>query len=72
MNLQEDEAATLNHIRKVERARFAAMISGDTDAVSRFLDDELIYIHSSGLADRKAAYLRSFRNGKFSYDKVQA
>jgi ketosteroid isomerase-like protein len=71
MNLKEDTAATLDHIRKLERSRFAAMISGDAEAVSKFLDDDLIYIHTSGLADSKAAYLRSFENGEFSYKGVE-
>jgi hypothetical protein len=40
----------LEHIRSPERARFAAMMSGDLTALSALLDDDLIYIHSNGRA----------------------
>ena len=71
MKSEDDAAAELDHIRSLERSRFSAMISGDPEAVSKFLDEELIYIHSSGLADSKARYLRSFQNNEFSYEKVE-
>ena len=35
------------------------------------LDDELTYIHSSAVADDKATYLASLRNGELSYHRFE-
>lgn len=61
----------LEHIRTLERARFSAMIARDLDALSALLDDELIYVHSSGQSDRKDAYLKSLQLGQFTYEGIE-
>jgi hypothetical protein len=61
----------LEHIRTLERARFSAMIAGDLDSLSALLDNELIYVHSSGQADSKNAYLRSLQQGQIAYENIE-
>jgi hypothetical protein len=60
----------LEDIRSLERARFAAMVSGDLKALSALLDDDLIYVHSNGQADSKDAYLNSLREGRITYEEI--
>ena len=60
----------LDDIRSLERARFAAMISGDLTALSALLDDDLTYVHSNGQAESKDEYLDSLRNGRVMYESI--
>jgi ketosteroid isomerase-like protein len=60
----------LEHIRVLEKARFSAMMSGNLTALSELLDDDLIYVHSNGLADGKDEYLESLRQGRIAYDEI--
>lgn len=46
------------------------MISRDLAALAALLDDELIYIHSSGQADSKEEYLEALRQNRFSYEDI--
>src|SRR5262245_31726886 len=51
----------------LEDKRYAAMCSGDFAALEAMLHDELLYTHSSGLADTKGTWLASLRSGKTKY-----
>ena len=48
----------LEQVQALERKRLAAMMQADVDAVAACLDDDLIYIHSSGAVDTKQSYLQ--------------
>ena len=54
-------------ILDLDDKRYAAMCGGDFAALERMLHDELLYTHSSGLTDTKAAWLASLRSGKTKY-----
>lgn len=54
-------------VTAVEEARCAAMCNRDTKTLSRLLDDDVTYGHSSGDFQDKAAMLARLRNPKFSY-----
>ena len=48
---------TIAHIAHLDRERVAALLAKDTPALNRLLDDELVYVHSTGVADSKQSYL---------------
>jgi hypothetical protein len=62
--------SSLDVVRKRERSRIVAMLRGDTEAIADHLDDDLIYIHSTGAVDTKESYLQSLREGKFTYEAI--
>lgn len=55
---------------ELEQARADAFVAGDPDAIARFLDEELIYIHSNGGADTKASLLALIRDGVLRYKAI--
>lgn len=57
-------------ILRLEDERYAAMLAGDVRALERLLDDELLYMHSSGIADSKESYLRGLRDGVWNYQRI--
>jgi ketosteroid isomerase-like protein len=69
--MTEDAAGWRNtvaeDIRALEAKRFSAMASGDLQSLSKLLDEDLIYIHSTALRDDKAAYLKLIETGRLAY-----
>jgi len=55
----------------VEVARYEAMIARDREALSRLLADDLIYVHSNGLRESKAAFIDAVENGDICYLGVE-
>jgi ketosteroid isomerase-like protein len=60
----------IDTVRKLDRARVSAMLKGDVEAVASYLDNDLIYIHSSGVVDTRTSYLESLSKGKFVYEAI--
>ena len=57
-------------IERLEDERYAAMLAKDVKALERLLDDSLVYMHSSGVADSKASYIAGLRDGVWDYRKI--
>lgn len=47
------------------------MLKGDAQAVSQYLDDDLIYVHSNGLVDTKESYIKSLSDGRYVYESIE-
>ncbi len=62
--------SAISEITQLERQRFDAQISQNTDALGQILADDLIYTHSNGHQDGKASSLESVRSGQSRYDAV--
>jgi ketosteroid isomerase-like protein len=62
--------SNLEIVSERERSRIAAMLRGDTETIADYLDDDLIYIHSTGAVDDKGGYLQSLREGQFTYEAI--
>lgn len=58
-------------IVRLEDERYAAMVAKDVDALARLLHDDLVYMHSSGVADSKASYIAGIRDGVWDYRKIE-
>lgn len=63
-----DAAAEL---RAADEARRKAMIALDVKALDAILDDGLIYMHSSGVTDDKAAYLKGVGSKLWEYKSIR-
>ncbi|MGD8832192.1 MAG: nuclear transport factor 2 family protein [Pseudomonadales bacterium] len=60
--MKNDEA-----LLDADARRRAAMIAGDVQALGELLDDDLVWTHSSGRTDDKAAFLSGIASGTVSY-----
>ena len=58
-------------LRKLEDQRYAAMCASDAATLDKLLADSLVYTHSYGGADSKAAYLDGVRAKKWVYRKIE-
>lgn len=54
-------------VEMLERQRIAAMVAGDVATLDALLHDRLVFGHTNGHADSKAAYLDKFRSGAVRY-----
>ncbi|MCU0247857.1 MAG: nuclear transport factor 2 family protein, partial [Bryobacter sp.] len=48
-------------VEKAERAWAAAVEKGDTAAMNRLYADDMVYCHSTGLAESKAEYMAKLK-----------
>lgn len=58
-------------ILDLEAQRCAAIIAADGTALNRLLHEDMIYTHSSGLADTKASFIDALASGKFVYKRIE-
>ena len=54
---------TVSDIERLEDERYDAMLSKNVTALDRLLHEDLLYVHSSGVADSKGSYLAGLRDG---------
>ncbi|MEA3194369.1 MAG: hypothetical protein QOD26_2702 [Betaproteobacteria bacterium] len=47
------------------------MLAKDVKTLERLLDEGLVYMHSSGIADSKESYLRGLRDGVWDYQRIE-
>src|ERR1700761_650903 len=66
------ELTILDQIQAKEQARLSAMLSKDFDTLSNLLDEELIYVHSTGRIMTKAEYIAHLRQDSFAYETIEA
>ena len=58
-------------ILDLEAQRCAAIIAADAAALRRLLHEDMIYTHSSGLADTKSTFIEAIVGGKFIYKRIE-
>lgn len=64
--LAEDHPS-LAAVKTADKARVAAMQSGDRDKLDAIFSDELRYAHSTGVVDTKASFIDILGAGKTKY-----
>lgn len=57
-------------IEQREDERYAAMLGKDAAALERLLHPDLVYMHSSGVADSKASYIAGLSDGTWDYKRI--
>jgi ketosteroid isomerase-like protein len=65
-----EESRVSELVQQLEDARYTAMVGKGIETLDRLLDDKLIYMHSTGIADTKASYLEGLRTGVWDYQSV--
>jgi hypothetical protein len=60
----------MTDIARLEDERYAAMLDKDIDALERLLHPDLLYMHSSGIADTKASYIAGVRDRVWDYHAI--
>ena len=60
----------MSEILRLEDERYAAMLGKDVKTLERLLDADLVYMHSSGVADSKESYLGGLRDGVWDYQRI--
>ena len=65
-----DRRAAENEIRGRESALYRAMIGKDFAALEQILSAELVYIHSTAVAESKKEYLAGVAKGLYEYESV--
>jgi ketosteroid isomerase-like protein len=61
---------TESDIARLEDERYAAMLAKDVAALERLLHPDLVYMHSSGVADSKASYIAGVRDRVWDYHGI--
>jgi uncharacterized protein (TIGR02246 family) len=59
-------------VEKLEQERFTAYVKSDVAALDRIFADDLVYIHSNGVPDTKAAVVQSFASGDLKISRFEA
>ncbi|MFC7398114.1 nuclear transport factor 2 family protein [Chelatococcus sp. GCM10030263] len=54
-----------------ERRLYDAMVALDYDRLDALLADDVVYIHSTGVAESKAEYFAGLRQGLYDYETVE-
>jgi ketosteroid isomerase-like protein len=57
-------------VREAESALYEAMIAVDLDRLDRILSPDLIYVHSTGVAESKAEYLERVKASHYDYTSI--
>jgi len=57
-------------VRRAERALYDAMVARDFAAFERLLAPDLVYVHSTAVAETRAQYLAGVEQGLYEYDSV--
>jgi hypothetical protein len=60
------EPAVISALR-ADKARLAAMMAGDGEALGRLMSDQLRFVHSDGRVESKADYVRNLMAGDTAY-----
>jgi ketosteroid isomerase-like protein len=63
-------AAPEDEIRQAEMAWVAAVKANDFTKLEGYLASDLIYTHSTGVIEDKAAYLKALKSGSQKYDEI--
>ena len=59
-------------IAALERRLYAAQIASDMAAIEPFLSADLRYLHSTGVAETRAEYLRAVRDRLYEYGRIES
>jgi len=60
------EPAVISALR-ADKARLAAMVAGDGEALGRLMSDQLRFVHSDGRVESKADYVKNLMAGDTAY-----
>jgi ketosteroid isomerase-like protein len=62
----------MHEIAAAEQSLYRAMIAQDFEALDAILADDVVYIHSTAVAETKDGYLAGVRNGLYEYGSIES
>ena len=65
-------AGIVDEIRAAERRLYVAMVAKDFAALGEILAPDLIYVHSTAVAESRAEYLAGVANGLYEYESISS
>lgn len=68
--LAHAEPAVISALR-ADKARLAAMMAGDADALGKLMSDQLRFVHSDGRVESKGDYVKNLLAGDTAYADVK-
>jgi hypothetical protein len=63
---------TVESLKSAELGRFKVMVAKDHAGLEASMHKDLVYFHSSGVADNKDSYIASIFSGKSNYQSIEA
>ena len=64
------DAVAIAEVTAAERALYRALIDLDYPALERILSSDLVYIHSTGVAETRGEYLAALAKGCYEYETI--
>ena len=68
--IDKKQVAAKSEVEALERQRFEAQVKGDFAFLEKVFADDLLYVHSNGKTDSKTTYIKSIKEGKSVYAKI--
>jgi ketosteroid isomerase-like protein len=65
------ETTMMSAVQAADKARAAAILAKDFDALANYLSQDLIYVHSSSTREDKEQYLTKLRNAFYVYSNFE-
>ena len=62
--------AVIDQIEALETRRRKALVEQDIPTLVDMMDDELLYVHSSAVAEDKALYIKKLSEGHYRYSSL--
>lgn len=66
------DPGTQAEVRRAERALYDAMVARDFAALERLLAPDLVYVHSTAVAESRTEYLAGVARGLYEYESVDS
>jgi Domain of unknown function (DUF4440) len=67
-----DRTALRQQVMESESALYRAQIAGSIDQIEPFLSADLVYVHSTGVAESKEEYLAGVVDGLYEYGMIES
>lgn len=67
-----DDAVVESEIRNAERALYEAMIANDGAALAALTSDDLVYVHSTSVAETRTEWLAGVARGLYDYKAIES
>jgi ketosteroid isomerase-like protein len=64
------DEATVQQVLNAERALYQAMIAKDFAALEQILSPDLVYVHSTAVAESRQEYLSGVAKGLYEYETI--
>ncbi len=72
MNTTEPSPQLRAQIAGLEQALYRAQVAGATDGIEPMLSADLRYLHSTGVAETRAEYLRGVEERLYEYGRIES